>query len=150
MSLAGVGEPKAAKHSPALCAHPCFPVLCFGVVLISDCVCVQSVPVERSSVDKQGECVGGLVFGWSVGGGVVRGARCGAMWAAYSGVSWSYLSDNTLLRRRYSCFFSQDKSCAASNRSWSNRRCTSDELCGAPPHTARSSDWSPTHQQIMY
>ena len=43
-------------------------------------------------MDKQGECVGGLVFGWSVGGGVVRGARCGAMWAAYSGVSWSYLS----------------------------------------------------------
>ena len=63
------------------------------------------MPVERSSVDKHGECVGGLVFGWSVGGGVVRGARCGAMWAAYSGVSWSYLSDNTLLRRRYSCFF---------------------------------------------
>ena len=88
MSVAGVGEPKAAKHSPALCAHACFPVLCFGVVLISDCVCVQSVPVERSSVDKQGECVGGLVFGWSVEGGVVQK---GAVWCDVGGLQWGFL-----------------------------------------------------------
>ena len=85
--------------------------------------------------------VGRLEGAWCGGRGVVR---CGRLTVGLLGPT--YLITHFFCRR-YSCFVSQDKSCAASNRSWSNRRCTSDELCRAPPHT---SQFTCTHKYYLH